>query len=83
MYILVRDGIKEGVVLQIKDLVNAVGVETTSAHRSNEKESREREVQANPSWAEYVNTFPLTSSNSTKPGHFRDSVSKRENPASS
>jgi len=34
------------------------------------------------SWAEYVNTFPFTSSNSTKPGHLRDSDSKRAKPAS-
>ena len=32
--------------------------------------------------AEYVSTFPFTSSNSTKPGHFRDSDSKRAKPAS-
>jgi hypothetical protein len=29
-----------------------------------------------------VSTFPLTSSNSTKPGHFSDSDSKRAKPAS-
>ena len=34
------------------------------------------------SWAEYVRTFPFTSSNSTKPGHFRDSDLKRAKPAS-
>jgi len=34
------------------------------------------------SCAEYVSTFPFTSSNSTKPGHFNDSDSKRAKPAS-
>lgn len=34
------------------------------------------------SCAEYVSTFPLTSSNSTNPGHFSDSDSKRGKPAS-
>lgn len=34
------------------------------------------------SCAEYVSTLPLTSSNSTNPGHFKDSDSKRANPAS-
>jgi len=34
------------------------------------------------SCAEYVSTFPFTSSNSTKPGHFNDSDSKSAKPAS-
>jgi hypothetical protein len=33
------------------------------------------------SWAEKVNTLPLTSSNSTKPGYFSDSVSNKGNPS--
>ena len=33
------------------------------------------------SWAEKVNTLPLTSSNSTKPGYFNDSVSNKGNPS--
>ncbi len=51
-------------------------------HDTNDREHIEWEYEQYRSCAEYVSTFPFTSSNSTKPGHLSDSDSNKGKPAS-
>lgn len=80
--VLIANRIQKVVVLQIKNFVSTAKKEQLNNARMTAAKLQCKNVTY-LSWAEKVNTLPLTSSNSTKPGYFSDSVSNKGNPPSS
>jgi hypothetical protein len=79
MDVLITYGIQEVVVLEIKYFVSTAKKKQLNNARMPVAKIYHKTITY-LSWAEKVNTLPLTSSNSTKPGYFSDSVSNNGNP---
>jgi hypothetical protein len=78
--VLITYGIQEVVVLEIKYLVSTARKKQLNNGHMPVAKIYHKTIITYLSWAEKVNTLPLTSSNSTKPGYFSDSVSNNGNP---